>query len=114
MVSPDKMVLSTFSDCTFDQWEVRLSTSRNLPYFFNSETQESSWEAPPDLTAKQISQLPGAKYLESNDNPGQVRASHILVKHKDSRKPSSWKEVRITPLLDFGIQQIIGFADSPI
>mmetsp|Transcript_4767 Transcript_4767/g.8666 ORF Transcript_4767/g.8666 Transcript_4767/m.8666 type:complete len:112 (-) Transcript_4767:397-732(-) len=26
----------------------------------------------------------------------QVRASHILVKHRDSRRPSSWKEAYVT------------------
>lgn len=24
---------------------------------------------------------------------GKIRASHLLVKHKDSRRPSSWREV---------------------
>jgi len=27
---------------------------------------------------------------------GNVRASHLLVKHKDSRRPSSWKEPTVT------------------
>lgn len=27
-------------------------------------------------------------------NVAKVRASHLLVKHRDSRRPSSWKEVR--------------------
>jgi NIMA-interacting peptidyl-prolyl cis-trans isomerase 1 len=26
-------------------------------------------------------------------NSGKIRASHLLVKHKDSRRPSSWREV---------------------
>lgn len=29
-------------------------------------------------------------------NSEKVRASHLLVKHKDSRRPSSWKESNIT------------------
>lgn len=28
--------------------------------------------------------------------PAKVRASHILIKHKDSRRPSSWKEENVT------------------
>ena len=28
--------------------------------------------------------------------PAQVRASHLLVKHRDSRRPSSWKEATVT------------------
>ena len=32
-----------------------------------------------------------------NDNvtDGKIRASHLLVKHRDSRRPSSWKETNI-------------------
>jgi NIMA-interacting peptidyl-prolyl cis-trans isomerase 1 len=25
--------------------------------------------------------------------PGKIRAAHLLVKHRDSRRPSSWREV---------------------
>lgn len=82
-------------------WEVRLSSSRGVPYFYNTDTRESMWEAPPDLTQEQIAALPGSKeYLPGAHGdaggvrPAQVRASHLLVKHNGSRRPSSWKEVR--------------------
>lgn len=84
-------------------WHVKLSSSRQVPYFFNTETRESRWDAPPDLSQEQILALPGAseylsasgqpKTVESAGQPGQVRASHLLVKHAGSRRPSSWKEV---------------------
>ena len=58
-------------------WEIRYSRSNNnRPYYFNPKTKESSWERPPD-------------------GP-QVRASHLLVKHRDSRRPSSWRQESIT------------------
>ena len=80
-----------------------MSTSKGLPYFFNTQTKQSSWEAPSGLTPEQINQLPGAKQYLSKEggggaNAGKVRASHLLVKHRDSRRPSSWKEVGIHPL----------------
>ena len=78
-------------------YEVRMSNSRGLPYFFNTQTQQSSWEAPAELTKEEVSALPGAHYLSGNgggSKPSQVRASHLLVKHNGSRRPSSWKEVR--------------------
>ena len=75
-------------------WEVRLSTSRGVPYFYNTDTHESIWEAPPGLTQEQIAALPGARqHLLEGGRPAQVRASHLLVKHRGSRRPSSWKEV---------------------
>jgi peptidyl-prolyl cis-trans isomerase NIMA-interacting 1 len=70
-----------------------------VPYFFNVNTKQSSWEPPSVLTKEQVDLLPGAKeYLnksssDSGPAPGQVRASHLLVKHRGSRRPSSWKEV---------------------
>ena len=32
----------------------------------------------------------------SSQSQGKVRASHLLVKHRDSRRPSSWKEPTVT------------------
>lgn len=31
-----------------------------------------------------------------NQSEGKIRCSHLLVKHKDSRRPSSWREAEIT------------------
>lgn len=75
--------------CTQSTWEVRLSNTRKVPYFFNTETQQSVWDPPEGLTKEQIDNLPGAELLKVKE----VRASHILVKHSGSRRPSSWKEV---------------------
>ncbi|CCL98900.1 uncharacterized protein FIBRA_00907 [Fibroporia radiculosa] len=81
-------------------WEVRLSTSRGVPYFYNTIDGQSIWKPPPELSQEEVNALPGAKeYLlgqPANGRPAQVRASHLLVKHRDSRRPSSWKEPSIT------------------
>jgi len=58
-----------------------MSQSRGVEYYFNTQTGESQWEPP------------------SNQRE-EVRASHILVKHAGSRRPSSWKEQNITRSLD--------------
>ena len=88
-------------------WEVRFSNSKRLPYFYNSETAESRWEAPAGLSDAQIQALPGASQhlrggngpapqVQANGDPQEkVQASHILAKHAQSRRPSSWKQVRI-------------------
>jgi len=75
-----------------------MSSSKKLPYFFNTETKQSSWDAPRELSDDEVNRLPGAKeYLRSDRaHEGQVRASHLLIKHKGSRRPSSWKEANIT------------------
>ena len=68
-----------------------------MPYFYNTQTQQSLWDRPPELTEEQIMNLPGAsEHLGGSDRPAQVRASHLLVKHSGSRRPSSWKEVRLS------------------
>ncbi|KAL7423159.1 peptidyl-prolyl cis-trans isomerase Pin1 [Cryptotrichosporon argae] len=85
-------------------WEVRFSSSHKVPYFYNQSTGQSVWEPPAELSADQISALPGAEHLAGaagsrgggGKPDGQVRASHILAKHKGSRRPSSWREANIT------------------
>ena len=76
-----------------------MSSTKNRPYFYNKSTNESSWDAPEDLSTEKINQLPGAaEYLlkgAKSSHEDQVRASHLLIKHNGSRRPSSWKEVRV-------------------
>ena len=79
-------------------WEVRFSNSRQLPYFYDRATNTSVWEKPDSISEEEVASLPGAHYLGGATGqaaePAQVRASHLLVKHRNSRRPSSWKEVR--------------------
>ncbi|XP_003742986.1 peptidyl-prolyl cis-trans isomerase NIMA-interacting 1 [Galendromus occidentalis] len=62
-------------------WEKRTSRSSGDCYYLNIHTKESQWEVPTEPA-----QPKGDK----------VRASHLLVKHRDSRRPSSWREEKIT------------------
>lgn len=87
-------------------WEVRHSNSKNLPYYFNEAQKQSRWEPPagtdPDKLKTYMAEhhsapeiRPEATGLNGNANAGKIRASHLLVKHKDSRRPSSWREVSL-------------------
>ncbi|KAH9046951.1 rotamase-domain-containing protein [Lactarius deliciosus] len=93
-------------------WEIRFSNSKRLPYFYNTQTQESVWDTPEELsqwTEEQIKALPGAEYLHSEKEKKKVRASHILVKHSGSRRPSSWKEPNITRSKEEAIAILEGY-----
>ncbi|XP_070532524.1 uncharacterized protein [Ptychodera flava] len=60
-------------------WELKYSRSHGgKPYYLNTYTKQSQWEMPTGPAAST------------------VRASHLLVKHRDSRRPSSWREANIT------------------
>jgi len=83
-----------------------MSNSRKVPYFFNSETNQSVWETPDGITQEQIKKLPGAALLS---RPAEVRASHLLVKHSGSRNPSSWKEKNITRSKQEAIEILRGY-----
>ncbi|KAI8877167.1 peptidyl-prolyl cis-trans isomerase pin1 [Backusella circina FSU 941] len=67
-----------------ENWVIRHSRTYNKDYYFNTVTKESRWEAPPG----------GAN--GDGETVDRVRASHLLVKSKDSRRPSSWREEHIT------------------
>ena len=67
-------------------WEERWSKTKSLVYYLNTQTKESQWEEPsPD---QEILPLPAAQ------KP--IRCAHILVKHRDSRRPASHRNNEIT------------------
>ena len=85
-------------------WEVRHSNSKNLPYYFNPQTKESRWEPPPETDSETLKHYMG-QYHTTNlrsdgaaqqDLGGKIRCAHLLVKHRDSRRASSWREATIT------------------
>jgi len=91
-----------------------MSSTKKRSYFYNKLTKQSTWEAPPDLSEEQINQLPGAEHLKggkSSDrsHEDQVRASHLLIKHSGSRRPSSWKEEHITRSKEEAIEILRGY-----
>ena len=74
-------------------WEKRESKSTGRPYYYNVDTRESRWEPP------------------ANVESGQVRASHLLVKHRESRNPKSWKQSNITRSKEEAMEIIKGFRE---
>lgn len=101
-------------------WEVRFSNTRQLPYFYNADTQVSMWELPDGMTEEQARNLPGGSLLgeAQPDQPAPaqaggapyakdtIRASHILIKHKESRRPSSHRQSVITRTKEEAIQTL--------
>jgi peptidyl-prolyl cis-trans isomerase NIMA-interacting 1 len=93
-------------------WEIRMSQSKNLPYYFHPESKQSRWEPPEGAdtnklkdhmaqyhTTAGINRASGpAAPVDSNgaDAGSRIHAAHLLVKHRESRRPSSWRESRIT------------------
>ncbi|KAG9286115.1 hypothetical protein G9A89_010129 [Geosiphon pyriformis] len=86
----------TNDDDASSHWELRISRSRKLPYYYNRLTKASTWESPKGVDPTKIK---GYEEHKKNEKDGgvlqqhhQIRASHLLVKHKGSRRPTSWKE----------------------
>ncbi|KAJ2448817.1 peptidyl-prolyl cis-trans isomerase Pin1 [Coemansia sp. RSA 2336] len=57
-------------------WEIRWSKTYQKNYYYNKAKKESRWD-PPSAEEK-------------------LGAKHILQKHRNSRRPSSWREENIT------------------
>jgi len=86
-------------------WLIKESRSHpGRTYYYNTVTKESVWEMP---TEPAIAQPP--KAAEPAGKADEIKCSHILVKHKNSRRPSSWrcpeiiisKAEAITRLIEF-------------
>ena len=60
-------------------------------YFVNKYTKQSQWDRPTEA----------AKPSSADDK---VQASHLLVKHRDSRRPSSWREENISRTKDEALE----------
>nr|XP_057945111.1 peptidyl-prolyl cis-trans isomerase NIMA-interacting 1 [Doryrhamphus excisus] len=72
-------------------WEKRMSRNSGKVYYFNHTTNASQWERP-------VGDCLG--------EPDKVRCSHLLVKHNQSRRPSSWREPNITRSKDEAVDLI--------
>ncbi|CAH8682605.1 unnamed protein product [Schistosoma rodhaini] len=81
----------TTSVVSYYRWVSRISSSSGKPYYVNTVTNESQWEFP---------QHP----VISSTN--KVRCLHLLVKHNESRRPSSWKQQNITRSKDEALNLI--------
>lgn len=76
-------------------WVIKVSKTHNKEYFLNQATNESSWEAPFATDGGKLKAYL-VKFNSNGNRPvvqsdGKVRASHLLVKSRDSRRPKSWK-----------------------
>jgi NIMA-interacting peptidyl-prolyl cis-trans isomerase 1 len=84
-------------------WEVRRSNTKNLPYYFHFQTKDSRWEPPAGTDPEKLKQYMAAHHSSKGVAPASVansgdkiRCAHLLVKHRDSRRPASWREPKIT------------------
>jgi len=76
-------------------WEKRISRSTGQVYYLNIYTKESQWDVP-------------TKEASSKDDE-KIRCSHLLVKHRDSRRPSSWREEKIERSIDEAKKILSGY-----
>jgi peptidyl-prolyl cis-trans isomerase NIMA-interacting 1 len=95
---------------------VRHSNSKNLPYYFNAKTHESRWEPPEDADTEKLKvymaqhhSSTSTQIVGASDGEGKIRAAHLLVKHKESRRPSSWREQNITRSKEEAIEMLQGY-----
>ncbi|XP_069120250.1 peptidyl-prolyl cis-trans isomerase NIMA-interacting 1-like [Argopecten irradians] len=78
-------------------WEQKTSRSTGQDYFLNLYTKESQWERP-------------TKPAERNTD--KVQASHLLVKHRESRRPASWRSDNITRSKEEALQILQGYREQ--
>ena len=77
----------------------------------------SRWEPPEDADVEKL-KVYMAKYHSGppgqavhGQPEGKIRASHLLVKHRDSRRPSSWREAQITRSKEEAIEILRGYEE---
>ncbi|XP_034196146.1 peptidyl-prolyl cis-trans isomerase NIMA-interacting 1 [Osmia lignaria lignaria] len=92
-------------------WEKRLSRSTGQHYYLNIYTKESQWDRPD----KPAGNNPSGNNPSGNnkrDSPEEVQCSHLLVKHSGSRRPSSWREEKITRSKEEALELIKSYREQ--
>lgn len=87
-----------------EPWTVRYSKSKKREYFFNPDTKQSQWEEPEGTDHEAFK-----KYLA--EHPVRVRCLHLLIKHKDSRRPASHRSENITTTKEEAIEELETFKE---
>ncbi|ODN01492.1 Peptidyl-prolyl cis-trans isomerase NIMA-interacting 1 [Orchesella cincta] len=82
-------------------WEKRVSRSTGQAYYLNMYTKESQWDKPTKAATP-----------VSPSGPSKIQASHILVKHRESRRPSSWREENITRSKEEALEILMGHREK--
>ncbi|KAK2119662.1 Peptidyl-prolyl cis-trans isomerase NIMA-interacting protein 1 [Saguinus oedipus] len=82
-------------------WKKRMSHSSGQVYYFNHITNASQWERPRGNSSS------GGKNRQGE--PASVRCSHLLVKHSQSRRPSSWRQEKISRTNEEALELINGY-----
>ncbi|KAL5119319.1 peptidyl-prolyl cis-trans isomerase Pin1 [Pleosporales sp. CAS-2024a] len=98
-------------------WEVRRSNTKNLPYYFHPETKDSRWEPPAGTDTDKLKAYMAQHHSSKGVGPtasakaegDRIRVTHLLVKHRDSRRPASWREPKITRSKDEARALIEGY-----
>lgn len=78
-------------------WVVKISRNYGKKYYVNLKTGETKWEKP------------------QNQSKDKIRACHLLVKHQNSRRPSSWREKVITRTKEEAVEELkkyIGYIEE--
>ena len=88
-------------------WRAKESSRKAGTYYYiNTVTNETQWEFPTEPASAPSSSS------SSTGSSNKARASHLLVKHRGSRRPSSWREENITRSKEDARQILQGYLDT--
>lgn len=85
-----------------EPWVVRYSKSKKREYYFHPETKASQWEPPEGTDADQLK-----RHLTAH--PVRVRCLHLLIKHRDSRRPASHRSENITISKEEALEELASY-----
>ena len=98
---------------------MRRSNTKNLPYYFHAQTKDSRWEPPAGTDPEMLKAYMAANHSSKGVAPaafapteGKIRCAHLLVKHRDSRRPASWREPKITRSVEDARALISGYQEQ--
>ena len=77
----------------------------------SSKTPPAEQEKDPEVAEDRSSKRHKPQSSSSSSGPKEVRVLHILKKHKGSRRPSSWRQAKITSTKEEATEELLGLLE---
>ena len=94
-------------------WRKKESKSRKGVFYYISPEGKTQWEKPTDSTKRSRDDAgDSSRDTKRSKSEEKVHVYHLLRKHKGSRRPSSWREEKISKTKEEALEEVKAYRET--